>query len=95
MSKFVVIIPQCLPATQDVVTRHFSTTASYWHWSPDVWLLHFRTPKSAVQIRDELRGFLPGVQLLVIRFEDRQREWAGFGPKDWENWFGQFWENMT
>ena len=94
MNRFVLIIPQCLPATQQIVTRHVvSQGAAYWHWSPDVWLLSFPASKTSVAVRDELGRLLPGVQNIVVRFDDPNWDWAGFGPPEWTNWFRQSWES--
>jgi hypothetical protein len=91
MSKFVVVIPTCLLATQDIVTTHFKSRASWWHWSPDVWLLRFDREMTAVELRNEMRTLLPGVHCLVMKFENQHSEWAGYGPQEWQNWFDMYW----
>ncbi len=92
MSKFLLVIPQCLPATQNLVTEHFKLRASWWHWSSDVWLLHFSEAKTVVQLRDEMMTLLPGIYLLVMQFEDRHANWAGWGTQEWQQWFDRYWD---
>ncbi len=95
MSKFVLVIPTCLPATQEIVTNHFSGHTYWWHWSPDVWLLRFNGERTAADLRDEMRELLPDVYLLVMKFNSDHSEWAGFGPRDWTEWFSTGWEGRT
>jgi hypothetical protein len=91
MSKLVLIIPHCLPDVGQLITHHFSEYASWWHWSPDVWLLSFNTERSAVSVRDEVKGLLPEVMTMVLEFPDDHWAWAGFGPIEWTEWFNRFW----
>jgi hypothetical protein len=91
MSRLVVIIPMCLPVTQDTMTKYFSQKAAYWHWSPDVWLLRYREEKTAAQLRGEIGRLLPAVQFLVMTIQS-QGEWAGFGTPEWQDWFNKYWD---
>jgi hypothetical protein len=92
MSKFVVVIPNCLPETQNFLTNDFKQHAAWWHWSSDVWLLNFSEEKTAVELRDELKQKLPGVQTLVMKLENQHWQWAGVGPPEWGEWFRECWE---
>jgi len=78
--------------TQDFVTKHFSQNAAWWHWSADVWLFRFTQEKSAAELRDEVGRLLPGTQVLTMKFDDQDSEWAGYGPKQWMDWFMEYWE---
>jgi hypothetical protein len=94
MSKFLLVIPHCLPQTQEIVTNYFAPTAAWWHWSSDVWLLKFNTQKTSAQLRDEMNELLPGVQKLVMRFDDQHSDWAGYGLAVWQDWFRKAWEKQ-
>lgn len=95
MSKFLVVVPNCLPATQQIVTKYFSSDTDWWHWSPDVWLLRFGDDRTAAALRDEMRVLLPNVYVLVMKFESQHWEWAGYGPMEWTEWFRTGWEGQT
>lgn len=92
MTQFILIIPGCKPDQQRLVTGHFAPArASYWHWSPDVWLLNFAyedaTPDT---IRDELMALLPGISFVVFPIP-LGTVYAGWGPHEWQQWFSGYW----
>ena len=95
MSKFLLVIPNCLPVTQKFVTEHLEKIADWWHWSPDVWLLRFNAEMTAEDLRDRMTQMLPNVQVLVMKFESSHWQWAGFGPQEWTSWFRTSWEKRT
>jgi len=93
MSKFLVIVPRCRPGTGKKMQRYLDKRhVPWWHWSDDVWLLRFSEEKTTQGLRDEIMALLPKVNFLVMKFDDRQREWAGYGPEKWEEWFNTAWQ---
>ena len=96
MDKFVIIIPDSTPAHAKAITDLFLPhRASWWHWSADAWLLSFQTEHpTAISLRDEIAGVIPGVAFVVFR-ADSGGEWGAWVTFDrlraWRNWFTRFW----
>jgi hypothetical protein len=63
MDKFVVILSQSTAAQQNALTKWVSSapSVSYWHYSPEVWLLSFAYSKSTPELRDEVRRIVESV----------------------------------
>jgi hypothetical protein len=92
MSKFVLIIPTCIPVAQEMVTQHFIRQgADWWHWSPDVWLLRFNWELTSAQIGEGVKQMLPNVLFVAMRIPDQLTDWSGWGPPTWQEWFNRGW----
>jgi hypothetical protein len=88
--KFAVILTESNDTQKQALASQLPKRASWWHYSPDVWLLKFRGDVSATSLRDEIKQVIPGALFLVMQIDSDF--WAGFGPKEWQNWFNTVWD---
>jgi hypothetical protein len=66
MNKFVLILARSTTAQQNVVTKFYADSGvGYWHWSSEVWLLAFPSPRSTAELRDEVRGLIENASVKV------------------------------
>ena len=93
MNKFMIVLPNSTPAQRLAVNNLFPPQrAAWWHWSPEVWLVSFPTEiHTSAELRDEIKRVLPGNNVLVLPFSDT-KDWAGWGPQEWQEWFNRFWK---
>jgi hypothetical protein len=93
VGKFLVVIPQCIPEVERIIITRFDKRAAWWHWSHDMWLLRFPSGslETASSVRAEIGQLLPGVQCIVMQFEEQHTAWSGWGPHKWQEWFDTYW----
>jgi hypothetical protein len=66
MNKFILILARSTTAQQNAVTKFYADSGvGYWHWSSEVWLLAFPTPRSAAELRDEVKGLIENASVKV------------------------------
>ena|SRR6266851_1585538 len=96
MTKWLVVSTQSITDEQEKAFIEYvrSKHMSWWHWTPNFWLVTGSDPPSCGEIRDKLHELAPGQHTIVI--EVTPVTWAGFGPSsDKRNmfaWFDRNWK---
>jgi len=92
MTKFIIVLPKSTPQQQMTLHNYFlPRRASWWHWSPEVWLLTFQFENPTVeQLREEIRQILPLSFFLVFNLDNSP--YSGWGPDEWQQWFVLNWK---
>jgi hypothetical protein len=96
--RFVVALRNPEPEQRNTLTFFFKNQEyGFWHWIPDTWFIVLPTnvDQTAQSLREQIRELLPGVHFMVVGIDQPsggKRNWAGFGPKRWFEWFHRNWD---
>jgi hypothetical protein len=93
--RFIVILVGSNVGHQQRLTQHFSSGVSsgisWWHWSPEVWIVKFPFDRDLNSLREEVKNAAPGCNVLIFELIGNYM-WAGYGPAEWQDWFYRYFD---